>query len=160
MRILALFGSLRIVLVVFTAITALYMGLVALGNISDYGTNQAFVQHVLAMDTTLSSSNTKWRAVNRPPTGHRRLHNHHQLGVSHRAGPRNRIFRMAAGNCPEADICDCLPAVDLRLAHAGPPVWRWVHHRRLRMVRNVAVHKMERDTDRVPAGRYATREWR
>jgi predicted small integral membrane protein len=63
MRILALFGSLRMVLVVLTGITALYMCLVTFGNISDYGTNQAFVQHVLAMDTTFSSSNTKWRAV-------------------------------------------------------------------------------------------------
>jgi predicted small integral membrane protein len=63
MRILALFGSFRMVLVVLTAITALYMGLVAFGNISDYGTNQAFVQHVLAMDTTFPSSNTKWRAI-------------------------------------------------------------------------------------------------
>jgi predicted small integral membrane protein len=63
MRILALFGSRRMVMVVLTAITALYMGLVTFGNISDYGTNQAFVQHVLAMDTTFASSNTKWRAV-------------------------------------------------------------------------------------------------
>ncbi len=63
MRILALFGSFRMILAVLTAITALYMGLVTFGNISDYGTNQAFVQHVLAMDTTFPSSNTKWRAV-------------------------------------------------------------------------------------------------
>ena len=35
-----------------TATVALYMALVAFGNITDFGTNQAFVQHVLAMDTT------------------------------------------------------------------------------------------------------------
>ena len=35
-----------------TGITALYMGLVVFGNITDYETNHAFVQHVFAMDTT------------------------------------------------------------------------------------------------------------
>lgn len=34
------------------ACNALYIFLVALGNITDYDTNFAFVQHVLAMDTT------------------------------------------------------------------------------------------------------------
>ncbi len=63
MRILALLGSPRMVLIVLTAVSALYMCLVALGNISDYGTNRAFVEHVLAMDTTFGSANTKWRAV-------------------------------------------------------------------------------------------------
>lgn len=51
------------VLTVLTAITALHMGLAVLGNISDSGTNRAFVEHVLAMDTTFGSSNTRWRAI-------------------------------------------------------------------------------------------------
>lgn len=62
-KILARFGSLQMVLTVLTAITALYMGLAVLGNISDSGTNRAFVEHVLAMDTTFGSPNTGWRAV-------------------------------------------------------------------------------------------------
>lgn len=63
MKILAWFGSLRMVLAVLTAITSLHMGLITLGNISDYDTNRTFVEHVLTMDTTFDSSNTKWRAI-------------------------------------------------------------------------------------------------
>lgn len=51
------------VLTVLTAITSLHMGLITLGNISDFDTNRAFVEHVLTMDTTFGSSNTKWRAI-------------------------------------------------------------------------------------------------
>lgn len=51
---------------VLTAITALYLLLVVLGNVTDYGTNRAFVEHVLAMDTTFKSPNTMWRAITSP----------------------------------------------------------------------------------------------
>jgi predicted small integral membrane protein len=66
MRFLVRFGSLRTVLAVLTAITALYIGLVAFGNITDFGTNHAFVQHVFAMDTTFKSPETMWRAISSP----------------------------------------------------------------------------------------------
>lgn len=46
-----------------TATVALYMALVAFGNITDFGTNQAFVQHVLAMDTTFKDDDLMWRAI-------------------------------------------------------------------------------------------------
>ena len=46
-----------------TATVALYIALVAFGNITDFGTNQAFVQHVLAMDTTFKDDDLMWRAV-------------------------------------------------------------------------------------------------
>ncbi len=42
---------------------ALYTFLVALGNITDFGTNQAFVHHVLAMDTTFQDPDVMWRAI-------------------------------------------------------------------------------------------------
>ncbi|MFI9806408.1 DUF2165 domain-containing protein [Streptomyces sp. NPDC052301] len=48
---------------VLTGILALYIALVALGNITDFGTNQQFVRHVLAMDTTFEDSDLMWRAV-------------------------------------------------------------------------------------------------
>jgi predicted small integral membrane protein len=63
MRLLAWLGGLRTVLAVLTAITALHMGLVVVGNVTDYGTNLAFVQHVLAMDTTFRAPHMMWRAV-------------------------------------------------------------------------------------------------
>ncbi len=37
--------------------------LVAFGNITDFGTNQQFVRHVLAMDTTFKDEDLMWRAV-------------------------------------------------------------------------------------------------
>ncbi|MEV5549591.1 DUF2165 domain-containing protein [Streptomyces sp. NPDC052309] len=46
-----------------TGTVALYMTLVAVGNITDFGTNQAFVQHVLAMDTTFKDEDLMWRAI-------------------------------------------------------------------------------------------------
>ena len=37
--------------------------LIAFVNLTDYGTNWAFVQHVLSMDTTIPNSTTRYRAV-------------------------------------------------------------------------------------------------
>src|SRR5262245_57055214 len=48
---------------VLTATVALYIALVAFGNITDFGTNQQFVRHVLAMDTTFKDPDLMWRAV-------------------------------------------------------------------------------------------------
>lgn len=45
-------GSLPVAAATLVALNGLYMVLVAFDNITDFGTNQAFVQHVLAMDTT------------------------------------------------------------------------------------------------------------
>ncbi|WP_370970523.1 DUF2165 domain-containing protein [Amycolatopsis sp. cg9] len=59
-------GGLRSAVVVLTAMTALQMALIAFGNITDFGTNQAFVQHVLAMDTTFRSPDMMWRAITSP----------------------------------------------------------------------------------------------
>lgn len=53
-------------LVVVTAITALQLTLITVGNITDYETNHAFVTHVLAMDTTFRSPHMTWRAITSP----------------------------------------------------------------------------------------------
>jgi predicted small integral membrane protein len=45
-------GSLPVVIGVFVVLNAGYIMLVAFGNITDFATNQAFVSHVLTMDTT------------------------------------------------------------------------------------------------------------
>lgn len=66
MRALTRLGGLRAVLIVITAMGALYMALVAFTNITDFGTNRAFVEHVLAMDTTFRSPSTMWRAITSP----------------------------------------------------------------------------------------------
>ena len=66
MRLLARVGSPHTAAAVVTAITALYLLLVVFGNITDYGTNRAFVEHVFAMDTTFQSPDTAWRAITSP----------------------------------------------------------------------------------------------
>lgn len=60
------FGGLGAAVVLFTAITAVQMALIAFGNITDYETNHQFVEHVLAMDTTFRSPNVMWRAITDP----------------------------------------------------------------------------------------------
>lgn len=66
MRVLQTFGSLRAVVAVLAAITAVQMALIAFGNMTDYETNHQFVVHVLAMDTTFQSPNMMWRAITSP----------------------------------------------------------------------------------------------
>ncbi|MFE0511611.1 DUF2165 domain-containing protein [Streptomyces sp. NPDC058964] len=55
--------TLRLAAALLTATVALYITLVALGNITDFGTNQQFVRHVLAMDTTFKDDDLMWRAI-------------------------------------------------------------------------------------------------
>ncbi|MBP2474258.1 putative small integral membrane protein [Crossiella equi] len=66
MRLLSSLGGPRTLAAALTGITALYLSLVVLNNVTDYGTNHAFVQHVFAMDTTFKSPNTMWRAITSP----------------------------------------------------------------------------------------------
>ena len=46
--------AVRVAKIVLVAALALHASLVAFGNITDYGTNFSFVQHVLSMDTIFS----------------------------------------------------------------------------------------------------------
>ena len=62
--------ALRTTKVVMVAAVALFATLVAFGNITDYGTNFAFVQHVLTMDTIFPSSTIKYRAIVNPTLHH------------------------------------------------------------------------------------------
>jgi len=65
------FGSLPFAAAMLVALNGLYIALVAFGNITDFGTNQPFVQHVLSMDTTNFGAepgtnldpDVMWRAV-------------------------------------------------------------------------------------------------
>lgn len=51
---------------VLTGTVALYIALVAFGNITDFGTNRDFVRHVLAMDTTFHDPDLMWHAITSP----------------------------------------------------------------------------------------------
>lgn len=46
-------------------VAALFV-LFAFGNLTDYSSNWAFVQHVLAMDTIFADSTLRWRAITDP----------------------------------------------------------------------------------------------
>lgn len=67
-------GTLPVAALVVVGINMLYMLLVAIGNITDFGTNQDFVRHVLAMDTTNFGQpagqgldpDVMWRAITNP----------------------------------------------------------------------------------------------
>jgi predicted small integral membrane protein len=59
-------GSRPVAVASLTGMTAIQMTLVTIGNITDFGTNQSFVRHVLSMDTTFKSPHLMWRAVTSP----------------------------------------------------------------------------------------------
>jgi predicted small integral membrane protein len=52
------------------AAIALFASLVTFGNLTDYGTNFAFVQHVMSMDTIFPWSTIGYRAITNPALQH------------------------------------------------------------------------------------------
>ena len=56
-------GITRLARIALASAVALYLAIVVLNNVTDYGTNYAFVQHVLAMDTTFPGNGGLWRAI-------------------------------------------------------------------------------------------------
>jgi predicted small integral membrane protein len=60
----------RLAKIVCVASVALYMALVAFGNVTDYWTNYPFVVHVLSMDQVFPESTIRWRAITSPALHH------------------------------------------------------------------------------------------
>lgn len=60
----------RLPKILLTATIALWLALVAFGNITDYGSNLAFVQHVLAMDSIFPDASIHCRAIHSPLLQH------------------------------------------------------------------------------------------
>lgn len=56
--------------IAFVAAIALFASLVAFGNITDYASNFAFVQHVLQMDSLFPTATIRYRAVESPLLHH------------------------------------------------------------------------------------------
>ncbi|MCR8843572.1 DUF2165 domain-containing protein [Paenibacillus sp. SC116] len=50
----------------FVLFFAVFVSLIALGNITDYNTNFQFVKHVLSMDTTFEGNTLMYRAITSP----------------------------------------------------------------------------------------------
>jgi len=57
---------LRLSKIIMVAGLAAYALLVAFGNITDYGSNFAFIQHVMSMDTTFPGNRLMYRAITSP----------------------------------------------------------------------------------------------
>ncbi len=57
---------LRLSKVMMVAGLATYALLVAFGNITDYGSNFAFIEHVMSMDTTFPGNHLMYRAITSP----------------------------------------------------------------------------------------------
>jgi predicted small integral membrane protein len=60
----------RVAKIAMVAAIAAFATLVASGNITDYGTNFEFVQHVLSMDSVFPSSTITYRAITSPTLHH------------------------------------------------------------------------------------------
>ncbi|TIS47650.1 DUF2165 family protein [Mesorhizobium sp.] len=58
--------TLRLSKIVMCLCLAAFAFLVAFGNITDYGSNFAFVQHVLSMDTTFPGNALMYRSITNP----------------------------------------------------------------------------------------------
>jgi len=56
----------RLSRILLLAAIALWLSLVAFGNLTDYGSNWPFVQHVLAMDTIFPGAGIHYRAITSP----------------------------------------------------------------------------------------------
>jgi predicted small integral membrane protein len=61
---------LRLAKIVAAAAIAAFLTLVTFGNITDYDTNFAFVEHVMAMDTIFPTSTIAYRAITNPVFHH------------------------------------------------------------------------------------------
>lgn len=62
--------QLRIIKTVLVSAVSLFALLVAFNNITDYGSNFAFVQHVLTMDTTFEGNQLMYRSIDAPAVHH------------------------------------------------------------------------------------------
>lgn len=56
----------RLCKILLVAAIASFFTLVAFGNLSDYGSNEELVRHVLSMDTIFETSKLRWRAITNP----------------------------------------------------------------------------------------------
>ncbi|MBW4521588.1 MAG: DUF2165 domain-containing protein [Scytolyngbya sp. HA4215-MV1] len=60
----------RLAKILLIGAIAVFFSIVLYNNFTDYSTNFAFVQHVLAMDTIFPTSSLRWRAITHPILQH------------------------------------------------------------------------------------------
>lgn len=62
--------AIRLCKIALVAGSGFFLLLVVFNNVTDYGSNLGFVQHVLSMDTTFPGNQGLWRAVKSPVAHH------------------------------------------------------------------------------------------
>ena len=82
----------RLSKIVMVAGLAAYALLVAFGNVTDYGSNFAFVQHVMSMDTTFPGNHLMYRAITSPT-----LHHAGYIAIIAGEGLTGIVLAVAAG---------------------------------------------------------------
>jgi predicted small integral membrane protein len=60
----------RLAKIALTAASAFFLAIVVLNNLTDYGSNFGFVQHVLSMSTTFPGNHLMWRSIDVPLVHH------------------------------------------------------------------------------------------
>src|SRR4051812_12324187 len=60
----------RLAKIALTAASAFFLAIVVLNNVTDYGSNFGFVQHVLSMSTTFPGNHLMWRSIDAPVMHH------------------------------------------------------------------------------------------
>ena len=93
------------------AAIAFFASLTAFGNITDYGTNWAFVQHVLSMDTIDPTATIRYRAID----------NHVYDCVRHFLVRRHKVQGRGTQRFSHDTVFGELGVVHLRRLHIGPP---------------------------------------
>src|SRR5262249_53482980 len=133
------------------AAIALFASLVTFGNLTDYDTNLAFVQHVLSMDTIFPSSAIKYRAITNPALQQAA----YAIIVAAEAATAvllldRRGRARAAAARQRWDVQSRQERGHCRLDPRLPALARRVYGDRRRMVRDVGVAALERRAERVP----------
>ena len=143
-------GTLPVVAAVLVFLNGLYILIVAFGNITDFGTNREFVQHVLSMDTTNFGAepgtgldnDVMWRAIENET-----IQDMAYVGLIAWESATALILMAATALWvrERGTGYRLRPAgVDYRTAHADRPLSRWLHRHRWRMVPDVEIDRLER----------------
>ncbi len=144
----------RIAKVLLVTLIGLFSLLVGVDNIVDYGTNYAFVQHVMSMDTVFPNSTLTWRAITSPALHHAAyagiIAAELLTGVLCLFGAL-KLWNARSYFAPEFNAAKDVAIAGLVLRLRA--VVLRLHGRRRRMVPDVAVANLERPGGRLPLHR-------
>ena len=133
---------------------AVFALLVGIDNIIDYGTNFAFVQHVLSMDTTFPNNKLMWRAITSDWVHHAAywliIASELAVGVLCLGG---RLALVCGAASAGAGVQRRQGAGDRRARGRICALFLWFPRRRWRVVSDVAVSDLERADWRLPVCR-------